>query len=190
MCSGCPRADSGGIAISCCCGARRASPPSARASRAPRCRWRRSSSSTRPPTTSACSPSRCRCPACWSRGSAGGWVDRHRRRPLLIATDVIRAVALLAIPLAALAPRAVAARPVRGRRDHRHLHGALQPRRPRVHHRSRVAQAPARRQRQARGGRRRRRDLRTRARRRAGRAVDGAASPSPPTPRPSSRRRC
>jgi len=34
---------------------------------------------------------------------AGGWVDRHRRRPLLIATDVIRAVALTAIPLAALA---------------------------------------------------------------------------------------
>jgi predicted MFS family arabinose efflux permease len=32
---------------------------------------------------------------------AGGWVDRHRRRPLLIATDLIRAVALLAIPLAA-----------------------------------------------------------------------------------------
>jgi predicted MFS family arabinose efflux permease len=31
---------------------------------------------------------------------AGGFVDRHRRRPLLIATDVIRAVALLAIPLA------------------------------------------------------------------------------------------
>jgi predicted MFS family arabinose efflux permease len=33
---------------------------------------------------------------------AGGWVDRHRRRPLLIATDLIRAIALLAIPLAAL----------------------------------------------------------------------------------------
>ncbi len=33
---------------------------------------------------------------------AGGWVDRHRRRPLLIATDLIRAVVLLAIPLAAL----------------------------------------------------------------------------------------
>jgi len=33
---------------------------------------------------------------------AGGWVDRHRRRPLLIATDLIRAAALLAIPLAAL----------------------------------------------------------------------------------------
>ena len=33
---------------------------------------------------------------------AGGWVDRHRRRPLLIATDLIRAVALLAIPLAAM----------------------------------------------------------------------------------------
>ena len=32
---------------------------------------------------------------------AGGWVDRHRRRPLLIATDLIRAVALTAIPLAA-----------------------------------------------------------------------------------------
>ena len=34
---------------------------------------------------------------------AGGWVDRHRRRPMLIATDLIRAVALTAIPLAALA---------------------------------------------------------------------------------------
>jgi len=33
---------------------------------------------------------------------AGGWVDRHRRQPLLIATDLIRAVALTAIPLAAL----------------------------------------------------------------------------------------
>jgi predicted MFS family arabinose efflux permease len=33
---------------------------------------------------------------------AGGWVDRHRRRPLLIATDLIRAAVLLAIPFAAL----------------------------------------------------------------------------------------
>ena len=33
---------------------------------------------------------------------AGGWVDRHRRRPLLIATDLIRAAVLLAIPLAAM----------------------------------------------------------------------------------------
>ena len=33
---------------------------------------------------------------------AGGWVDRHRRRPLLITTDLIRAAVLLAIPLAAL----------------------------------------------------------------------------------------
>lgn len=33
---------------------------------------------------------------------AGGWVDRHRRRPMLIATDVIRAVVLMAIPVAAL----------------------------------------------------------------------------------------
>jgi predicted MFS family arabinose efflux permease len=32
---------------------------------------------------------------------AGGWVDRHRRRPLLITTDLIRAAALTAIPLAA-----------------------------------------------------------------------------------------
>ena len=32
---------------------------------------------------------------------AGGWVDRHRRRPLLIATDLVRAGALLAIPAAA-----------------------------------------------------------------------------------------
>jgi predicted MFS family arabinose efflux permease len=31
----------------------------------------------------------------------GGWVDRHRRRPVLIGTDVVRAVALLAIPVAA-----------------------------------------------------------------------------------------
>jgi predicted MFS family arabinose efflux permease len=33
---------------------------------------------------------------------AGGWVDRHRRRPLLIATDLIRAATLLVIPAAAL----------------------------------------------------------------------------------------
>lgn len=33
----------------------------------------------------------------------GGWVDRHRRRPLLIGTDLVRAVALLTIPAAALA---------------------------------------------------------------------------------------
>src|SRR5258708_3715878 len=33
---------------------------------------------------------------------AGGWVDRHRRRPLLIATDLIRAAALLVIPVAAM----------------------------------------------------------------------------------------
>ncbi|MEO8674931.1 MAG: MFS transporter [Casimicrobiaceae bacterium] len=31
----------------------------------------------------------------------GGWVDRHRRRPVLIGADVVRAVALLAIPAAA-----------------------------------------------------------------------------------------
>lgn len=34
---------------------------------------------------------------------AGGWVDRNRRRPILIAADLVRAVALLAIPAAALA---------------------------------------------------------------------------------------
>ena len=33
---------------------------------------------------------------------AGGWVDRHRRRPLLIATDLIRAGALLVVPWVAL----------------------------------------------------------------------------------------
>src|SRR5438552_10779515 len=33
---------------------------------------------------------------------AGGWVDRHRRKPLLIAADLLRAAALLAIPAAAL----------------------------------------------------------------------------------------
>jgi MFS family permease len=32
---------------------------------------------------------------------AGGWVDRHPRRPLLIATDLLRAVALSAIPVTA-----------------------------------------------------------------------------------------
>jgi predicted MFS family arabinose efflux permease len=31
----------------------------------------------------------------------GGFVDRHRRRPVLIGADVVRAIALLAIPLAA-----------------------------------------------------------------------------------------
>ena len=31
----------------------------------------------------------------------GGWVDRHRRRPVLIGTDLVRAIALVAIPIAA-----------------------------------------------------------------------------------------
>jgi MFS family permease len=34
---------------------------------------------------------------------AGAWVDRTRRRPVLIAGDLVRAVALLGIPLAAMA---------------------------------------------------------------------------------------
>ena len=33
---------------------------------------------------------------------AGGWVDRHRRKPLLIGADMMRAVALLTIPAAAM----------------------------------------------------------------------------------------
>jgi len=33
---------------------------------------------------------------------AGGWVDRHRRKPLLIGADLVRAVALLTIPAAAM----------------------------------------------------------------------------------------
>jgi MFS family permease len=33
----------------------------------------------------------------------GGWVDRHRRRPLLIGADLVRAAALLSIPVAAFA---------------------------------------------------------------------------------------
>jgi predicted MFS family arabinose efflux permease len=36
---------------------------------------------------------------------AGGWVDRHRRKPLLIAADLLRAAALLVIPAAALSGR-------------------------------------------------------------------------------------
>jgi MFS family permease len=36
---------------------------------------------------------------------AGGWVDRHRRKPLLVAADLLRAAALLAIPVAALSGR-------------------------------------------------------------------------------------
>jgi MFS family permease len=35
--------------------------------------------------------------------AGGGWVDRHRRRPVLIATDLVRAGALATIPLAAWA---------------------------------------------------------------------------------------
>ncbi len=35
----------------------------------------------------------------------GGWVDRHRRRPLMIGADLVRAAALLSIPAAALAGR-------------------------------------------------------------------------------------
>lgn len=31
----------------------------------------------------------------------GGWVDRHRRRPILIGSDMIRAIALIAIPASA-----------------------------------------------------------------------------------------
>ncbi len=34
---------------------------------------------------------------------SGGFVDRHRRRPLMIGADLVRAIALLAIPLAAYA---------------------------------------------------------------------------------------
>ncbi len=33
---------------------------------------------------------------------AGGWVDRHRRKPLLIGADLVRAAALLTIPATAL----------------------------------------------------------------------------------------
>jgi len=33
----------------------------------------------------------------------GGWVDRHRRRPLMIGADLVRAIALLSIPAAAFA---------------------------------------------------------------------------------------
>jgi MFS family permease len=33
---------------------------------------------------------------------AGGWVDRHHRKPLLITADLVRAVALLTIPAAAM----------------------------------------------------------------------------------------
>jgi MFS family permease len=33
----------------------------------------------------------------------GGWVDRHRRRPLMIGADLVRAIALLSIPVAAFA---------------------------------------------------------------------------------------
>jgi MFS family permease len=33
---------------------------------------------------------------------AGGWVDRHRRKPLLIGADLVRAAALLTIPAAAM----------------------------------------------------------------------------------------
>ncbi len=36
---------------------------------------------------------------------AGGWVDRHRRRPLMIGADLVRAAALLSIPAAAFADR-------------------------------------------------------------------------------------
>ena len=32
---------------------------------------------------------------------SGGWVDRHRRRPLMIGADIVRAIALLTIPAAA-----------------------------------------------------------------------------------------
>ncbi len=35
--------------------------------------------------------------------AAGGWVDRHRRRPMLIGTDLVRAAALATIPIAAYA---------------------------------------------------------------------------------------
>ena len=36
---------------------------------------------------------------------AGGWVDRHRRRPLMIGADLVRAGAQLSIPAAAFADR-------------------------------------------------------------------------------------
>ena len=44
---------------------------------------------------------------------AGGWVDRHRRRPLLIATDLIRAAALLVAEIERLDRAALAQEPAR-----------------------------------------------------------------------------
>lgn len=35
--------------------------------------------------------------------AAGGWIDRHRRRPVLILSDLVRAAALLTIPVTAYA---------------------------------------------------------------------------------------
>ncbi len=53
-----------------------------------------------PPGRWACSPPPAPRPS-WSIGLfAGVWVDRLRRRPVMIAADVARAVLLLAIPLA------------------------------------------------------------------------------------------
>ena len=90
----------------------------------------------------------------------------------MIGADLVRAAALLSIPLAAFAGRPHAAAALRGRRRDWHRDRAVPPRRPRVHHRPRRAEAPARRKRQAGSSRRGRRDLRSGARRRAGRVAD------------------
>ena len=105
--------------------------------------------------------------------AGGGWVDRHRRRPVLIGTDLVRAVALARFR-SRHGPGCCRCRCSTRWRRSAASPGAVRPGRSRLHHRPRRPEAAAGRQRQARGARLGRRDFRSRARRRAGRVADGA----------------
>ncbi|MFF1474497.1 MFS transporter [Streptomyces mirabilis] len=62
----------------------------------------------------------------------GAWVDRMRKRPLMIACDLVAGAALLSVPAAA-ARRAHPSAPGRRRADLRHRGSVLQHRLPLVH---------------------------------------------------------
>ena len=91
----------GAIAISCCCGARRAFRPSARAitrTALPMAAILVAGAGALDLGLLAVTLTLPRALLAWV---GGGLVDRHRRRPVLIGADLVRCVALVAIPLAA-----------------------------------------------------------------------------------------
>src|SRR5687768_13267859 len=110
---------------------------------------------------------------------AGVWVDRRRRRPVLIAADVGRALLLLTIPLASVLGLLTIAAAVHRGAARGSAERVFRRRAPGVPAGARRARPPRRRQRQARshGGRRasRRTELRRRPRRYARRALRGPA---------------